>query len=337
MRPQRSEVRPPETRPSGTGPWETRPRETRRSRRAVLGLGLGLGALGVTAATGGPARAATPNDPAADRAADPGLHRALAALEQEHSARLGVYGHNLATGRTVRYRADEPFPICSVFKTVAVAAVLRDLDRDGEFLAERIRYTAADLTRSGGGLVTSKGENLANGMTVAELCAATIEYSDNTAANLLLRELGGPTAVTDFARSIGDRVTRLDRWEPELNSAEPDRRTDTTTPQAIAATYGRLALGSALPPAKRERITTWLLGNTTSVQRFRAGLPADWALGDKTGTGGYGTTNDVGIAWTPSGAPVLLAVLTTKPADPKAPMDEPLVARTATLLASVLG
>ncbi|MFG2916023.1 class A beta-lactamase [Kitasatospora sp. NPDC048298] len=315
------------------------PSQTRHGRRAVLGLGLGLGlgAAVAVAATGGPALAATATGPAVDRAADPGLHQALAALEREHSGRLGVYGRNLATGRTVRYRADELFPICSVFKTVAVAAVLRDLDRDGEFLAKRIRYTAADLVRSGGGLITGKDENLANGMTVAELCAATIEYSDNTAANLLLRELGGPTAVTDFARSIGDRVTRLDRWEPELNSAEPDRRTDITTPRAIAATYGRLALGDALPPAKRERITAWLLGNTTSVRRFRAGLPADWALGDKTGTGEYGTTNDVGIAWTPAGAPVLLAVLTTKPADQAAPMDEPLVARTATLLAGALG
>ncbi|WP_224281562.1 class A beta-lactamase [Streptomyces sp. LS1784] len=302
---------------------------------------MGLGAaVAVTAATGGPALAATANDPAAGA----GLHQALAALEQEHSARLGVYGRNLTTGRTVRYRADELFPICSVFKTVAVAAVLRDLDRDGEFLAKRIRYTAEDITRAGGVVgggpgapITGTAENLANGMTVAELCAATIEYSDNTVANLLFRELGGPTAVTRFARSIGDRVTRLDRWESELNSAEPDRRTDTTTPQAIAHTYGRLALGSALPPAKRDQLTAWLRANTTSVRRFRAGLPADWALADKTGTGRHGTTNDVGIAWTPAGAPVLLAVLSTKPAEEAAPMDEPLVARTATLLAGALG
>ncbi|MFD4655861.1 class A beta-lactamase [Kitasatospora sp. NPDC058444] len=319
----------------------SQPSEVRHSRRAVLGLGFGA-AVAVTAATAVPALAATAGDPTAGA----GLHPALAALEQEHSARLGVYGRNLTTGRTVSYRAEELFPICSIFKTVAVAAVLRDLDRDGEFLAKRIRYTAEDVTRAGGSLdpvdhggapITGKAENVANGMTVAELCAATIDYSDNTAANLLLRELGGPTAVTRFARSIGDRVTRLDRWEPELNSAEPGRRTDITTPHAIARTYGRLALGDALPPAKRDQLTAWLLANTTSTNRFRAGLPADWALADKTGTGRHGTTNDVGIAWTPAGAPVLLAVLVTKPADEAAAKDEPLVARTATLLAGALG
>ncbi|WP_051709665.1 class A beta-lactamase [Streptomyces sp. NRRL S-350] len=301
------------------------------SRRALLGLGLGA-AVAVTTATGGTAHAASATG--ATGGADP--HRLLAALEQEHAARLGVYARNLTTGRTVRYRADEPFPICSVFKTVAVAAVLRDLDRDGEFLARRIRYTQADIDRAGGAPVTGEPGNLANGMTVAQLCAAAIDHSDNTAANLLLHELGGPTAVTRFCRSIGDGVTRLDRWEPELNSAEPDRRTDTTSPRAIARTYERLALGRALPPAKRDQLLAWLRANTTSTHRFREGLPQDWALADKTGTGSYGTTNDVGIAWTPAGAPVLLAVLATKPTDPAAPKDEPLVARTAALLAAAL-
>ncbi|MEU9046046.1 MULTISPECIES: class A beta-lactamase [unclassified Kitasatospora] len=315
-------------------------RHRRHSRRAVLGLGA---AVAVTAATGGPARAASTSGRPAYAASAPGtpdgsdLHRRLAALEQEHSARLGVYARNLTTGRTVHYRADELFPICSVFKTVAVAAVLRDLDRDGEFLARRIRYTQADVDRAGGAPITGEPGNLASGMTVAELCAAALDHSDNTAGNLLLRELGGPTAVTRFCRSIGDRVTRLDRWEPELNTAEPDRITDTTSPHAIGRTYGRLALGRTLPPAKRDRLTAWLRANTTSTHRFREGLPQDWTLADKTGTGSYGTTNDVGIAWTPTGAPVLLAVLTTKPADAAAPKDEPLVAKTAALLAPVLG
>ncbi|MFF7988960.1 class A beta-lactamase [Kitasatospora xanthocidica] len=309
-----------------------KPSEAGHSRRAVLGLGAAVAVTAATAVTAGPAHAA----PAARTPGGADLRRRLTALEQEHSARLGVYARNLATGRTVRHRADAPFPMCSVFKTVAVAAVLRDLDRDGEFLARRIGYTQADIDRSGGAPVTGKPQNLANGMTVAELCQAAIDHSDNTAGNLLLRELGGPTAVTDFCRSIGDNVTRLDRWEPELNTAEPDRVTDTTSPRAIARTYHRLTLGRALPPAKREQLTSWLRANTTSTHRFREGLPQDWTLADKTGTGSHGTTNDVGIAWSPSGAPVLLAVLTTKPTDAAAPMDEPLVARTATLLAQAL-
>lgn len=226
--------------------------------------------------------------------------------------------------------------MCSVFKTLAVAAVLRDLDRHGETLARRIHYTAADVRTAGGGTVTSKPENLAAGLTVAELSDAAIRYSDNTAGNLLLRELGGPTAITRFCRSLGDPKTRLDRWEPQLNTAEPWRVEDTTTPRAIARTYARLVLGDALHYRDRDRLTTWLLGNTTSTERFRRGLPENWTIADKTGTGEHGTANDVGIAWTPDGAPVVLAVLTTKPA-PDAAADNPLVAATASVLAAAVG
>ncbi len=130
-------------------------------------------------------------------------------------------------------------------------------------------------------------------------------------------------------------MTRLDRWEPGLNSAEPGRLTDTTTPAAIGRSHRKLVLGDALAVQDRRRLTEWLLANTTSAARFRAGLPEDWALADKTGTGDYGTTNDVGIAWTPEGTPVVLAVLSTKQ-DADAPADEPLVARTAALLAAAL-
>ncbi|MGA5820146.1 class A beta-lactamase [Kitasatospora sp. NPDC094028] len=300
------------------------PSGTAHTRRAALTIGA-TAAAALALGSGAPAQAATGD-----------VARGLAELEQQHGARLGVYARNLRTGRTVRHRADELFPMCSLFKTFAVAAVLRDLDHDGDFLARRIRYTQEDVTASGGAPVTGLPQNLANGMTVGELCAAAIDQSDNAAANLLLRQLGGPTAVTRFCRSIGDRVTRLDRWEPDLNSAEPDRVTDTTTPHAIARGYRRLVLGHALPPAQRRRLTTWLLANTTSTHRFREGLPADWRLADKTGTGRHGTTNDAGITWTTDGTPIVLAVLATKP-DPAAPKDEPLLSRTATLLATALG
>ncbi|MFG3605741.1 class A beta-lactamase [Streptomyces sp. NPDC047928] len=268
-------------------------------------------------------------------AAPRGLARRLRALEEEHGARLGVYAHDTGTGRTVAYRANERFPMCSTFKTLGAAAVLRDLDRDGEFLARRVHYTEQFAKDAGWAPVTGREENVAAGMTVAELCACSITHSDNAAANLLLRELGGPTAVTRFARSVGDPVTRLDRWEPELNSAEPWRVTDTTTPRAIGRTYGRLVLGDALAPADRDRLTGWLLANTTSVARFRAGLPADWALADKTGGGSYGTNNDVGVTWPPGRQPLVLAVLTTKP-DAAAAADNPLVAKAAALLADAL-
>jgi beta-lactamase class A len=130
-----------------------------------------------------------------------------------------VFARNTATNQTVLYRANERFPMCSVFKALAAAAVLRDLDHDHEFLAKRIRYTDKDVADSGYTPITGRPENLANGMTVEQLCAATVSHSDNAAGNLLLRELGGPTAITRFCRSIQDPTTRLDRWEP-LNSAE---------------------------------------------------------------------------------------------------------------------
>lgn len=293
-------------------------------------------------ATGAGAALAAVSSSASAQAAAPTAHRATAhvtarlrALEHKHSARLGACAYDTATGRTVLYRADERFPLCSLFKTIGVAAVLRDLDRDGEFLARRITYTAEYVTRSGFSPITGKPENIARGMTVDELCTYAITHSDNTAANLLLRELGGPTAVTRFCRSIGDRVTRLDRWEPELNSAEPWRDTDTSTPRAIAWTYARLVLGDALVPRDRGLLTGRLLANTTSGERFRAGLPAAWTVADKTGGGGYGGNNDAGIAWPPGRPPVVLAVMTTKP-DRDAPADNLLVERIARTLAEAL-
>ncbi|WTX20078.1 class A beta-lactamase [Streptomyces sp. NBC_00005] len=257
----------------------------------------------------------------------------LRELEQQHGARLGVLAHNVRTKQTVAHRADERFPICSVFKTLTAGAVLRDLDRHGEVLARRIHYTREDLVD--GAPITGTEEHLANGMTVAELCDAAIRYSDNSAANFLLRELGGPTAITRFARSLGDPVTRLDRWEPDLNSAEPGRVTDTTSPRAIGRTYARLVVGQALNRPDRELLTHWLLNNTTGDKRIRAGVPRTWTVGDKTGSGSYGTTNDVGVAWTAAGAPVVLAVLSTKP-EQDAAWDDALIAGAAAVVADAL-
>lgn len=290
------------------------------TRRALLRAG--TAATATTLLTSAPAHATGREDDVTAR---------LRALEQQHGARLGVFAHNLATKRTVRHRADERFPICSLFKTLAAAAVLRDLDRDGEVLNKRIHYTEADVVANS--TVTEK--HVATGLTVAELADAAIRFSDNTAGNLLLRELGGPTAITRFARSLGDPVTRLDRWETELNSAEPWRVTDTTSPRAIGRTYARLVLGNALNRPDRDLLTHWLLNNTTSVNRFRAGLPRTWSIADKTGGGSYGTNNDAGIAWTEDGTPLVLVVQTRRPDQDAAP-DHALIVETAELLADTL-
>ncbi|MET9689485.1 class A beta-lactamase [Streptomyces sp. NPDC006514] len=294
--------------------------DTSTSRRALLAVGAGVALA--AALPVGTARAASPV-------------AGLRALEREYGARLGVYALDTGTGRTVVHRADEPFPMCSVFKTLAAAAVLRDLDHDGTRLAQRVHYTLQDVTDAGGGSITERPENVAGGLTVAELCSAAIAQSDNAAANLLLRELGGPTTITRFCRSLGDRTTRLDRWEPELNTAEPWRETDTTSPRAIGRTYASLSLGDALEPGDREQLNRWLLSNTTSGDRLRAGLPKDWAVGDKTGAGSYGTNNNVGIAWPPGRPPLVLAILSTMP-EATAPRDNTLIARAAKLLADAL-
>ncbi|MEU2245613.1 class A beta-lactamase [Streptomyces sp. NPDC019224] len=292
------------------------------SRRRLLALG-GAGAAGALLFGAGSARAAAGSTTAR-----------LRELERAHDARVGAFAYNVVTGAAVRHRADERFPMLSTFKTLAAAAVLRDLDRDGEVLEKVIHYTEADCVSDSP--VTDTPEHLASGLSVARLCDAAIGDSDNTAGNLLLRELGGPGAVTRFARSLGDRVTRLDRWEPVLNSAEPGRVTDTTSPSAIARDYARLVLGDVLEPRDRERLTHWLLNCRTSGTRFRAGLPPEWTVADKTGGGSYGSCNDVGVAWTPEGAPVVLAVLTTKPGDPKAAGDHLLIRETAAVLAAAV-
>ncbi|GGQ01271.1 class A beta-lactamase [Streptomyces roseolilacinus] len=308
------------------------PAGARPNRRAVLATGVGA-ALAAAVAAAAPAHAAPGPGPRGPGARVEGR---LRALERTHEARLGAFAYDTGTGRTVLYRADERFPMASLFKALAVAAVLRDLDQGGEVLARRVHYTAQYVKDSGFSPVTERPENVANGMTVAELCEATLTRSDNAAGNLLLRELGGPTAVTRFCRSVGDGVTRLDRWEPELNSAEPWRVTDTTTPRAIGRTYGRLLLGDALAAHDRERLTRWMLANQTSGERFRKGLPADWLLADKTGGGGYGGNNDAGVAWPPGRPPVVLAVLTTR-FTPDAKADDELVAEAARLLAQAVG
>ncbi len=252
----------------------------------------------------------------------------LHALERRHGARLGVYAANVRTGATVSHRAGERFALCSTFKPLAAAAILRDRDHHGEFLARTIHYTEHDLVEYSP--VTE--EHVGTGMRVDALCAAAIRYSDNTAGNLLLRQIGGPAGLTAFCRSLGDPVTRLDRWETDLNSALPGDPRDTTTPAAIGRDYARLVLGDALGREDNALLTEWLLGNTTSGDRFRAGLPDGWRIGDKTGSGDYGTANDVGLAWTTLGTPLVLAVLSTKHA-PEADWDDELIAETARLLA----
>lgn len=234
----------------------------------------------------------------------------LAGIEQRAQARLGVFTIDTGTGKTSGYRQDERFPMMSTFKTLACAALLRAHPLNTGYFDQVIHYTDADVRAAEGAPVT--GDRVATGMTVLELCDAAITRSDNVAANEVLKLLGGPQAITDFTRTLGDQVTRLDRWEPALNDAVPGDERDTTTPAAIARDYQALTVGDALPAPERKQLTDWLLANTTGAARIRAGLPTDWKTADKTGTGAYGSANDVALTWPAnSPAPIVLAVLTT--------------------------
>ncbi len=231
----------------------------------------------------------------------------LAALERKAGGRLGVCALDTANGALLGHRADERFPLCSTFKLMLSAAVLARTQHEAGLLDRLIRYDKRDLLDYSP--ITE--QHVGTGMTVAALCAATLQYSDNAAANLLLKVLGGPAAVTAFARSIGDATFRLDRWEPELNSALPGDPRDTSTPNAMARSLRALLAGDALPPAPRTQLQDWLLGNTTGDRRIRAGVPAGWRVADKTGTGAHGTANDIGALWPPERQPVMLVLFYT--------------------------
>lgn len=262
------------------------------TRRGLLGLTAGAGLVMSTGAV---------SEAAPTRASRDELGR----LEAAYRTRIGVYAFNARTGRTLIHRPTERFPIASVFKTLAAAAILRDHDRHGEVLSSRRFWTAEEVVEASP--VTK--DHVDDGMTVAALCEAAITQSDNTAGNQLLKIIGGPSGVTRFARSIGDRSTRLDRWETDLNQALPGDLRDTTTPQAIATSYARLALGHALNGRDRHQLLDWLLHNLTSAERFGAGVPEGWPLADKTGLPSYGGINDVGITWTPNNTPIVMAAL----------------------------
>ncbi|MFJ6665039.1 class A beta-lactamase [Streptomyces sp. NPDC091383] len=295
------------------------------ARRGLLKAGVALTSAATVAFAGRAAAApAGPAAPAAPRSGE------LADLERRYGARLGVYARNTRTGRVLAHRAGERFAMCSVFKAFAAAAVLRDEARCAP-MDKVIHYPPHDLLPNS----PRTQENQATGMAMADVCAAAIQYSDNAAGNLLLRQLDGPAGLTRFFRSLGDDVSRLDRWEPELNTAIPGDPRDTTSPEALAASIERLALGRALAAADRERFVGWLKGNTTSGARFRAGLPEGWSIADKTGTGDYASANDMGVAWTTRRTPVVLAVLSTKEGanDKDAPVDEALIAEAARIAA----
>ena len=229
----------------------------------------------------------------------------IAAVEARIGGRIGVAALDTGNTKHVEHRADERFPMCSTFKFLAAAAVMKRVDEKKEKLERFVPYGAKEILEYA---PVTKEHLKDGGMTLGALCAAAIEQSDNTAGNLLLDAIGGPSGLTNFVRSLGDRLTRLDRIEPELNSAIPGDERDTTTPAAICSDIQRLLLGDALSEASRRQLEDWLQRNETGGPMIRAGVPKNWILGDKTGRGSNGATNDIAIMRPPDRAPILLAI-----------------------------
>lgn len=258
----------------------------------------------------------------------PGMAQRLASLEQKYGGRLGVAVIDTGSGQQMGWRMDERFPLCSTSKVMAVAALLKRSVQQPELMTSVRKMTRDKLTNYN----PITGQHLEESMTLSELSAAALQYSDNAAMNLILETLGGPAAVTRYARSLGDNAFRLDRTEPTLNTAIPGDPRDTSTPRAQARSLQKLTLGHALPDKQRQWLNDWLRGNTTGNASIRAGLPADWTVGDKTGSGDYGTTNDIAVAWPQGHAPIVIAVYYTQN-HPKAESRREVLAEAARIVA----
>ena len=289
---------------------------TLKRRSFIIGSSLLLPAVGLGA---GPAFSAGRD-----------IDKQLASLEKRTGGRLGVSVLDTKSNASFGHRQDERFAMCSTFKALAAAFVLARVDKGEEKLDRRIAVAKADLLSHS----PIAEKHVGDGMTVAELCDAAVTYSDNAAANLLLASFGGPDGLTAWLRSIGDETTRLDRTEPALNEAKPGDPRDTTTPAAMMRTLGKLLLEDVLSPSSRDQFTAWLVANRTGDRRLRAGLPASWTIGEKTGTSGHGEAGDVGFMRPREGHTILASVYI---AEGKKPIKElePIFAEVGKLIAAM--
>ncbi|MGE7621480.1 class A beta-lactamase [Viridibacillus sp. NPDC096237] len=230
----------------------------------------------------------------------------FAMLEEKFDAKLGVFALDTGTNQTVTYHPDKRFAYASTHKALAVGALLQQ--KSIEDLNQRITYTSENLVNYSP--ITEK--HVDTEMTLKELSDASLRYSDNTAENLILKQLGGPNGFKKALEEIGDNVTNPERFEPDLNEVNPGETHDTSTPRALATSLQAFTLGDTLPTEKRELLIDWMKRNTTGDTLIRAGVPKGWEVADKTGTGSYGTRNDIAIIWPSKGDPIVLAVLSSR-------------------------
>jgi beta-lactamase class A len=297
-------------------------------------LAAALAATLLTGSTLGTATAATADAAVApQRGGQAQVTKELRALEKSYKGRIGAYAIDTATGRTVGYRSGERFPLLSTFKAPACAAALHKARTSEPGLMDKVvKWTKDELKPNS----PTTEKHVADGLTVAQLCEATITLSDNTAGNMVLKQIGGPAGLTRYFRSLKDPVSRLDRWETELNDWTAKDKRDTTTPAAISRDLRLLTWGDALDAKDRRRLNGWLRATQTGDKRIRAGLPKSWTIGDKTGTNAeVGGANDIAVVWPDkAAAPIIMAVYTTRSTPA---VDEKVLAKTATVLARGLG
>lgn len=258
------------------------------------------------------------------------VQKALDNLEKSFSGKIGVYAMDTNNNQIIAHRADELFPMQSTLKFMVAAALLQKSNTDHNLLQQKIQYSKNDLTAWNPIAI----QHVHTGMTLEALAEAAVSYSDNAAANLLIKKLGGPLAITKFAHSIGNTSFQVEHYEGNLNS-NPENNQDSVTPQDMALSIQKLLLGDGLAAQQKKLLLNWMQNNTTGYKRIRAGVPLGWTVADKTGSGDYGVANDVGLVWFPGCKPVILAIYTVRN-DPKAKYRDDIAASVTAIILDAL-
>jgi beta-lactamase class A len=258
---------------------------------------------------------------------------AIRDVERELRGLVGFGALDTGSGRSIAHRSGERFALCSTFKVPLAAAVLARIDAGAIAGGRMLRVERAELLSVS---PVSAAHADAGTMPVLTACEAVVSHSDNTAANLLLELIGGPSALTSFLRGLGDDVTRLDRYELELNSNVAGDPRDTTTPEAMLRNLQALLLADALGARSRELLTAWMVAEQRGKARIRAGLPAAWRVANKPGTSTNGATNDIAVAWPRDHAPIIVAAYINAP-EATAPARETAIAEIARAVAQSFG
>lgn len=242
--------------------------------------------------------------PAFADTAEQALSKTIARIETEMKARVGVQIYDSGTGWGWGHRQDERFLMASTFKALLCGAVLQAVDRGEVSLDEKLKIRAEDISNH----APVAEKYIGGSLTIARLCHATLDQSDNTAANLLVDRLGGPQAVTEFLRGIGDQVTRLDRKEPDLNIFVAGDPRDTTSPAAVVKSWEAMLTGDVLSSKSRSQLTEWLSTGGVTGKLLRPSVPKGWQVADRSGGGREHTRNIVAMLTPPGRAPIFVAI-----------------------------